>query len=136
MLCSNRCHGTNACNSRSFFTQQQISDFDDARDSCLGPREDRTSERSTQNTDGVWIGRTAFERNPEANQAVFRVYTLGPSFERQTSKMAPAAPGKVHGGWSKVNQMRKDLLKVRTLRIHHIIACSPGLLPTTRRHPA
>lgn len=106
---------TNAWTSRSFFTQQQISDFDNARDSCLGAREDRTPNRPTQTAEGVWLGGTAFERNPEADQSAFRVFTLGASFERQTSKMAPAAPGKVHGGWSEVNQMRKDLLKVRLL---------------------
>lgn len=87
--------------------------LDKARVACLGEKDERTSDRSTKDENGEYTGGLEFERGDEENQAAHRVFTTGESYEYQSKKMAPAAPGKVHGGWPKVNQMRKDLLKVR-----------------------
>jgi len=102
-------------NSR-ILTREDKSSVIDARDLCLGNKEDRTPNRTVKLDKETWSGGTAFERNRCAKpiKPNTRCYSVGNSFESQTRIMAPCASNKITGARDEeAVKMRQQLLKVR-----------------------
>lgn len=101
-------------NSR-ILTREDKSSVIDARDLCLGNKEDRTPDRAVKLDKETWSGGVAFERNRRAKPVKpnTRCYSLGNSFETQTKIMAPCANNKITGARDEeAVKMRQQLLKV------------------------
>jgi hypothetical protein len=99
---------------RKYICGDRLEELRNIQGRIIGDHELATPEKPVKQSDGSYLGGTAFERDDQAEGVKgSRCFYLGPSHQHSTSIVSPNAGGKVCGEQMNANQqLRHDILKV------------------------